>query len=144
MFMISLATIGNVLLLGVGMSALFLITTFIFYKGILIDFKQNSERMTAEELFDTLSTVISSEISIIEKDIFSQFGNVLDNQAFENYYQYLTRKCLNDLSKSFLYRASYIMNEDAIVEFVCKIISNYLKTKLASVPDKNTETDVEL
>ena len=143
MFMISFAVIGDVLLLAIGLSAIFLIAAYIFYKGILIDFKQNSERMTAEELFDTLSTVISSEISIIEKDIFSQFGNVLDNQAFENYYQYLTRKCLNDLSKSFLYRASYIMNEDAIVEFVCKIISNYLKTKLASVPDRNSDNENE-
>lgn len=141
--MISFAVIGDVLLLAIGLSAIFLIAAYIFYKGILIDFKQNSERMTAEELFDTLSTVISSEISIIEKDIFSQFGNVLDNQAFENYYQYLTRKCLNDLSKSFLYRASYIMNEDAIVEFVCKIISNYLKTKLASVPDRNSDNENE-
>ena len=142
--MISLATIGNILLIAVGLSAIFLISAYIFYKGILIDFKQNSERMTAEELFDTLSTIISSEISIIEKDIFSQFGNVLDNQAFENYYQYLTRKCLNDLSKSFLYRASYIMNEDAIVEFVCKIISNYLKTKLASVPDQTSNSDNDI
>lgn len=142
--MISFAVIGDVLLLAIGLSAIFLITAYIFYKGILIDFKQNSERMTAEELFDTLSTVISSEISIIEKDIFSQFGNVLDNQAFENYYQYLTRKCLNDLSKSFLYRASYIMNEDAIVEFVCKIISNYLKTKLASVPDQTSNSDNDI
>lgn len=137
--MITLSTIGSILLLGIGLSIIFLFSSYIFYKGILIDFKQNSERMTAEELFDTLSTIISSEISIIEKDIFSQFGNVLDNQTFENYYQYLTRKCLNDLSKSFLYRASYIMNEDAIVEFVCKIISNYLKTKLASVPSANSE-----
>lgn len=142
--MLSLSTIGNILLLVIGIAIIVLISSYIFYKGILIDFKQNSERMTAEELFDTLSTVISSEISIIEKDIFSQFGNVLDNQAFENYYQYLTRKCLNDLSKSFLYRASFIMNEDAIVEFVCKIISNYLKTKLASVPSKENSEDIEL
>lgn len=142
--MFSLSTIGSILLLCIGFSTIFLITSYIFYKGILIDFKQNSERMTAEELFDTLSTIISSEISIIEKDIFSQFGNVLDNQAFENYYQYLTRKCLNDLSKSFLYRASYVMNEDAIAEFVCKIISNYLKTKLASIPSSDEKQSEEI
>lgn len=125
-------TLGMILLLVCGIAGIFLITSYILFKGILIDYHQNAQRMTADELFETLSAVINSEINILEKDVFSTFGNTLDSQSYENYYQYLSRKCINDLSESFLYRASYIMNRDAIIEVICKNISNYLKTKLAS------------
>lgn len=128
----SYESIISILMLFCGCIIIVLIGSFIFFKLILVDYKQNSQKMTAEELFETLSIIINSECSILEKDVFSQYGKVLDNQAFENYYHYLTRKCLNDLSRSFLYRASYIMNEEAIIEFICKTISNYLQTKLAN------------
>ena len=124
--------IGTIIFILFGGCILFLITSFIFFRYILLSYKQKSERMTAEELYETLGAVISSECNILEKDIFAIHGNVLDAQEYENYYNYLTRKCINDLSDSFLYRASFVLHEDAIIEIVCRNVDVYLKSKLAS------------
>ena len=122
----------NVIILCSIFSVFFIGINWILSVKLFPTFKQRSKPIDVSEVYETLNVIISMEISVLERDIFSEFGNVLDSQSFENYYHYLTRKCLNDISPTFFYRASFIITEEAIADFVCKSISNYLKTRIAS------------
>ncbi len=129
---LSVETVGIVLALGIIIGFLFLLISYIFVKGILLDYRQMETPMTINELYDTVQAVMHFEIEVLEKDRFQKFGNNLNNQSFDNCYHYLTRQIIGDFSKAFLYRASFVMSEEAIVELICKNVINYLKTKLAS------------
>ena len=135
-------TIATVGLCAIMIGIVFHFCAFVFYRWIYARYKKETEPLSAQDMLETLTTVITSEISIIENDIFARFGDTLDNQSFENYYQYLSRKCLNDLSPIFLNKASSIMTQEAIADFTCKIISNYLKKKLAH-GEPNVEVEEE-
>ena len=82
-------TIATVGICTIMIGIVFLFCAFVFYRWIYAKYKKETEPLSAQDMLETLTTVITSEISIIENDIFARFGDTLDNQSFENYYQYL-------------------------------------------------------
>lgn len=136
-----LNNIGIILICAAIVCGLFLVTSFIFYQYIYVDYKHRSVPMTAKELFETLQSVMASEIDIYEKNIFQKYGNVLDSNSYENYYQTLCNQILGDLSPMFFQRASYILPEEVVASIVTRNVQNYLSTKLATGGINTTEEE---
>ncbi len=133
----------EILIIAIILFGLFLITSHIFFNKIYLPYKQISQPMTATELFDTLSSMINTELAIYEKNIFKTQGNVLSSATYENYYNEICYQILGDLSPEFFVRSRYYMTDEKIADLVARSVQSYLSDKIATggidIQDDNKE-----
>ena len=134
----------EVLLIAIIICAAIIITAHILTKKILIYYNQMKQPIAAKDALVYITYLIDSEFSIYEKDLFTTQGNVLDSGTFDNYYNTICYRILDDLSPEFIERAKYTMTDKQIADLISRAVRSYLSTKIASggliVPTKQQET----
>lgn len=97
---------------------------------------RNKPRMNASlsftELLSILATIINTEIEAYEEDIFTEKGNIT-NQNFENYYKDITNKIIENISPEFESNLKFYLTEEAIYKMIARSVKNYLTKKVTGV-----------
>lgn len=101
-----------------------------FFNGPYQKYKYNTRFFTMEEISQSITTVCNLQFMIYDRNRFREAGPKLNNASFENYYQELSKRCLESLSNDFYKKASMYMTEDAIALMISEMVRNYLTTKI--------------
>ena len=111
------------------------ITCILIRIGIvfLLLYKMNKERRISPNEFIGLLTVLSSqvqtEIDTYDKDIFINKGSITNNN-FDNYYQDLTHRVIDNISPSMIDQLTQYYTEEAIYKFIGRSVRDYLVSKI--------------
>lgn len=93
----------------------------------------NKERRISPNEFIGLLTVLSSqvqtEIDTYDKDIFINKGSITNNN-FDNYYQDLTHRVIDNISPSMIDQLTQYYTEEAIYKFIGRSVRDYLVSKI--------------
>lgn len=127
-FTISFAILITVILCGFSL----ILLAKLFYTKVYLPYKKSSEPITAQEMFSILNTLIETEFTIYETNIFENQGNTLSSSSYENYYNQICYQVLGELSPEFFARASSIMTDQMIATLVSRLVQSYLSHKLAT------------
>ena len=96
-------------------------------------YKMNKERRISPNEFIGLLTVLSSqvqtEIDTYDKDIFINKGSITNNN-FDNYYQDLTHRVIDNISPSMIDQLTQYYTEEAIYKFIGRSVRDYLVSKI--------------
>ena len=74
---------------------------------------------TLPELLITLNTIINTEFTLYEKNVFSTKG-ALTNANFENFYKDITNNVINSLSDDFFIKIGFYIKQEAVVSIICR------------------------
>ena len=111
------------------------ITCILLLIGIVffLLYKMNKERRISPNEFIALLTVLSSqvqtEIDTYDKDIFINKGSITNNN-FDNYYQDLTHRVIDNISPSMIDQLTQYYTEEAIYKFIGRSVRDYLVSKI--------------
>lgn len=111
------------------------ITCILILIGIVffLLYKMNKERRISPNEFIGLLTVLSSqvqtEIDTYDKDIFINKGSITNNN-FDNYYQDLTHRVIDNISPSMIDQLTQYYTEEAIYKFIGRSVRDYLVSKI--------------
>ncbi len=111
------------------------ITCILLLIGIVVFllYKMNKERRISPNEFIGLLTVLSSqvqtEIDTYDKDIFINKGSITNNN-FDNYYQDLTHRVIDNISPSMIDQLTQYYTEEAIYKFIGRSVRDYLVSKI--------------
>ena len=111
------------------------ITCILLLIGIVffLLYKMNKERRISPNEFIGLLTVLSSqvqtEIDTYDKDIFINKGSITNNN-FDNYYQDLTHRVIDNISPSMIDQLTQYYIEEAIYKFIGRSVRDYLVSKI--------------
>ena len=111
------------------------ITCILILIGIVffLLYKMNKERRISPNEFIGLLTVLSSqvqtEIDTYYKDIFINKGSITNNN-FDNYYQDLTHRVIDNISPSMIDQLTQYYTEEAIYKFIGRSVRDYLVSKI--------------
>ena len=111
------------------------ITCILILIGIVffLLYKMNKERRISPHEFIGLLTVLSSqvqtEIDTYDKDIFINKGSITNNN-FDNYYQDLTHRVIDNISPSMIDQLTQYYTEEAIYKFIGRSVRDYLVSKI--------------
>lgn len=111
------------------------ITCILLLIGIVffLLYKMNKERRISPNEFIGLLTVLSSqvqtEIDTYDKDIFINKGSITNNN-FDNYYQDLTHRVIDNISPSMIDQLTQYYTEEAIYKFIGRSVRDYLVSKI--------------
>lgn len=111
------------------------ITCILLLIGIvfILLYKMNKERRISPNEFIGLLTVLSSqvqtEIDTYDKDIFINKGSITNNN-FDNYYQDLTHRVIDNISPSMIDQLTQYYTEEAIYKFIGRSVRDYLVSKI--------------
>ena len=111
------------------------ITCILLLIGIvfILLYKMNKERRISPNEFIGLLTVLSSqvqtEIDTYDKDIFINKGSITNNN-FDNYYQDLTHRVIDNISPSMIDQLTQYYTEQAIYKFIGRSVRDYLVSKI--------------
>lgn len=111
------------------------ITCILLLIGIVffLLYKMNKERKISPNEFIGLLTVLSSqvqtEIDTYDKDIFINKGSITNNN-FDNYYQDLTHRVIDNISPSMIDQLTQYYTEEAIYKFIGRSVRDYLVSKI--------------
>ena len=108
------------------------ISAYVFYKFIYTPHKVISTTSTLTELLVTLNTVINTEITLYERNVFSTKG-ALTNSNFENFYRDIVNNVINSLSDDFFVKMGFYLKPDAVVSIICRNVRDYLVEKVNTV-----------
>jgi len=106
-----------------------LVSTFIFYKFIYTPHKLMTVSSTLPELLITLNTIINTEFTLYEKNVFTTKGT-LTNANFENFYKDITNNVINSLSNDFFIKIGYYIKQEAVVSIICRNVKDFLVEKI--------------
>lgn len=102
-----------------------------FYNEVYIPSKRNSI-LSFESSLTVLQVIIETELNAYETDIFSTIGNIT-NQNFENYYNDITSKIIDNLSPDFIKNITLYISEDALYKIIARSVKKYLTEKISGV-----------
>ena len=111
------------------------ITCILILIGIVffLLYKMNKERRISPNEFIGLLTVLSSqvqtEIDTYDKDIFINKGSITNNN-FDNYYQDLTHRVIDNISPSMIDQLTQYYTEEAIYKFIGRSVREYVVSKI--------------
>ena len=111
------------------------ITCILILIGIVffLLYKMNKERRISPNEFIGLLTVLSSqvqtEIDTYDEDIFINKGSITNNN-FDNYYQDLTHRVIDNISPSMIDQLTQYYTEEAIYKFIGRSVRDYLVSKI--------------
>lgn len=111
------------------------ITCILILIGIVffLLYKMNKECRISPNEFIGLLTVLSSqvqtEIDTYDKDIFINKGSITNNN-FDNYYQDLTHRVIDNISPSMIDQLTQYYTEEAIYKFIGRSVRDYLVSKI--------------
>ena len=111
------------------------ITCILILIGIVffLLYNMNKERRISPNEFIGLLTVLSSqvqtEIDTYDKDIFINKGSITNNN-FDNYYQDLTHRVIDNISPSMIDQLTQYYTEEAIYKFIGRSVRDYLVSKI--------------
>ena len=111
------------------------ITCILILIGIVffLLYKMNKERRISPNEFIGLLSVLSSqvqtEIDTYDKDIFINKGSITNNN-FDNYYQDLTHRVIDNISPSMIDQLTQYYTEEAIYKFIGRSVRDYLVSKI--------------
>lgn len=115
-------------------SVIFLITSFIFLKYILLPYRRRSHQLSIDELFTILQFYISTEIELYENDIFNGMENgILTNAQFENFYNDIVQNTVNSIPSTFIDKFDGSITEEYIVSIIARNTKIYLQSKIRDV-----------
>lgn len=97
----------------------------IFYNMIYRKYKRTTLVVEFDTLMSVLKTIINTELDAYENDIFTQKGNIT-NSNFDNYYNDLTKKIIENISDDFLEAVSYYIPKSTVYRIVARSVKKYL------------------
>lgn len=99
-------------------------------KKVLPQYKIRVSGLSFSEMLTSLNTIIENEIALYERSVFEGGGKIGASAQFENYYNDIVNRILEDLSDEFFERMQVYMSKEAIVAFICRLIKAYLAEKV--------------
>lgn len=118
--------LGIILFTLVGIFAL----VYSIYKFILIKFKQRTQDLTIEELFNSINVIVNNEISLYERNILDNGGKIITNASYQNYYKDIMENITKALSPDIVARISFYLKEEALITWISREVKIYLNSKI--------------
>ena len=119
-------------ILGIILFTLVGIFTLIYaiYKFVLIKFKQRTQDLTIEELFNSINVIVNNEISLYERNILDNGGKIITNASYQNYYKDIMENIKKALSPDIVARISFYLKEEALITWISREVKIYLNSKI--------------
>lgn len=102
----------------------------IVLKRVLVNYKRQTADLSVTELLTSLNAIMENEITIYERSIFEGGRKITTNAQFDNYYNDIVNRIIDDLSPEFFDRMSYFMKKEAVVALICRTIKAYLADQI--------------
>ena len=100
-----------------------------FYKRIYLPYKKQLVDLDFETALFILKTIINTELSAYENDVFLSKGSIT-NSNFDNYYKDITGKIINALSQDLIKHLSMYITEDMVYVIVARSVKKFLTEKI--------------
>ena len=119
-------------ILGIILFTLVGIFTLIYaiYKFVLIKFKQRTQDLTIEELFNSINVIVNNEISLYERNILDNGGKIITNVSYQNYYKDIMENITKSLSPDIIARIGFYIKEEALITWISREVKIYLNSKI--------------
>ena len=119
-------------ILGIILFTLVGIFTLIYaiYKFVLIKFKQRTQDLTIEELFNSINVIVNNEISLYERTILDNGGKIITNASYQNYYKDIMENVTKSLSPDIIARIGFYIKEEALITWISREVKIYLNSKI--------------
>ena len=122
-------TCGAIVVTVAILLALLYFTAYHFYKRIYLPYKKQLVDLDFETALFILKTIISTELSAYENDVFLSKGSIT-NSNFENYYRDITGKIISALSPDLIKHLSLYITEDMVYVIVARAVKDFLSGKI--------------
>ena len=118
--------LGIILFILVGIYTLI----YAIYKFVLIKFKQRTQDLTIEELFNSINVIVNNEISLYERNILDNGGKIITNASYQNYYKDIMENITKSLSPDIIARIGLYIKEEALITWISREVKIYLNSKI--------------
>ena len=118
--------LGIILFIPVGIFTLI----YAIYKFVLIKFKQRTQDLTIEELFNSINVIVNNEISLYERNILDNGGKIITNASYQNYYKDIMENITKSLSPDIIARIGFYIKEEALITWISREVKIYLNSKI--------------
>ena len=118
--------LGIILFILVGIFTLI----YAIYKFVLIKFKQRTQDLTIEELFNSINVIVNNEISLYERNILDNGGKIITNASYQNYYKDIMENITKSLSPDIIARIGFYIKEEALITWISREVKIYLNSKI--------------
>ena len=118
--------LGIILFILVGIFTLI----YAIYKFVLIKFKQRTQDLTIEELFNSINVIVNNEISLYERNILDNGGKIITNASYQNYYKDIMENITKSLSQDIIARIGFYIKEEALITWISREVKIYLNSKI--------------
>lgn len=120
----------SVIIAGIAIVLAITIAITFILKKVMPRYKIKVSGLSFSEMLTALNTIIENEIALYERSVFEGGGKIGASSQFENYYNDIVNRILEDLSDEFFERMSVYMSKESIVAFICRLIKAYLAEKV--------------
>lgn len=103
---------------------------YALYRFVFIKLKPRTQDLTIEELFSSINTIVSNEISLYERNILENGGKIITNASYQNYYKDIMENITKSLSRDIIDRVSFYLKEDALITMISREVKIYLNSKI--------------
>lgn len=121
--------IFKLLLLSVGISAVILITSYLFYNYIYNYYKIVTKEESFEELLLVFKLIIQTKLQDYDDNVFKK-KKALDNASFENYYNSICAEIQGSISPELMYKLEFYMTEDALYELIASTVNIFVTERV--------------
>ena len=118
----------SVIIAGIAIVLAITIAITFILKNVMPQYKIKVSGLSFSEMLTALNTII--ENALYERSVFEGGGKIGASSQFENYYNDIVNRILEDLSDEFFERMSVYMSKESIVAFICRLIKAYLAEKV--------------